>query len=95
MVRQKFLQNYTSTVVAHDGRGPTAVRHGGRGCGPLARAHTAVGYGVRGLPSCGMVVEAYRQAAAWPPGSAVGHGGMYGPTVVPYGSRTFFVNFNF
>jgi hypothetical protein len=71
------------------GRHSIAVRHGGRGRGPLARAHTDVGHGVRGLPPCGTTVEAYRQAAAWPPGSVVGHSGMYRPTTAPYDKRIF------
>jgi hypothetical protein len=68
----KILQNYTSA----------AVGHGGRGRGPLARAHTAVGHGVRSLPPCGTVVGAYRQAAAWSPASTADHNVMYGPTTV-------------
>jgi hypothetical protein len=83
------LQNYTSAAMVHSDRRPTAVRHGGRGRGPLARTHTVVGHGVRGLPPCGTTVEAYRQAAAWPPGSTVGHDGMYGPTAEPCGGRIF------
>jgi hypothetical protein len=59
--------------VAHGGRGPTAMRPGGRGGGPLVRAHTAVGHGVRGLPPCGTAIEAYRHAVALSPGSVVGH----------------------
>jgi hypothetical protein len=81
--------------VTHDGRGPTAARHGGMGRGPLARAHTAVGHSVRSLPPSRTAVGAYRQAAAWPPGSAAGHDGMYGPTAVGSGGRIFLVNFNF
>jgi hypothetical protein len=45
----QILQNYTSAAVAHGVRGPIAARHNGRGCGPLARAHTAVGHSVRSL----------------------------------------------
>jgi hypothetical protein len=84
----KNLLNYTSAVVGHGGRDPTAVRHGSRGRGPPARAHTVVGHCVRSLLPC-------RQAAAWPLGSTAGHGGMYGPTVVRCGGRIFLVNFNF
>jgi hypothetical protein len=43
----------------------------------------------------GPVVGAYRQAAAWPPGSAAGHSGMHGPTAVGRGGRIFLANFNF
>jgi hypothetical protein len=64
----EILQKYTSAAVSHGVRGPTAARHGGKGRGPLARAHTAVGHGVRSLPPWRTAVRAYRRAAAWPPG---------------------------
>jgi hypothetical protein len=91
----EILQFYTSDVVAHGVRGPTAARHGGRGRGPLARAHTIVGHGVRYLTSCSTTVGAYRQAAAWPPGSAASHDGMCGPTAVCSDGRIFSGEFQF
>jgi hypothetical protein len=54
----EILRFYTSAAVAHDGRVPTAARHGGRGRGPLAKAHTAMGHDVRSLPPCRTVVGA-------------------------------------
>jgi hypothetical protein len=62
----EILQNYTSVVVAHGVRGPTAAWHGGMCRGPLARAHTAVGNGVRSLAPWRTTLGAYCQAAAWP-----------------------------
>jgi hypothetical protein len=38
-----------------------------------------------------MTVGAYRQAATWPPGNALGHGGMYGPIAVRCSGK-FFLN---
>jgi hypothetical protein len=80
MVRQKFLQKYTSVVVAHGVRDitpwPTAV--GAARSGPLVwDRHSAVPYGVRGLAPW---------ATALCP-SAVGHGGSRSASVVSHGAK--------
>jgi hypothetical protein len=77
---QEILQSYTSTVVAH-----------GRSRQQWARRSYRRGPGVRSLTPWAMTVGAYRQAATWPPGNALGHGGMYGPIAVRCSGK-FFLN---
>jgi hypothetical protein len=92
------VRNFAELYICRRGpqrQGPTAARHGGRGRGPLARAHTAVGHDVRSLTLCGTAVGAYRQAATWPPGSIAGHDGMCGPTTLGSGGRILFCEFQF
>jgi hypothetical protein len=90
----EILRNYTSAAVAHGVTDitswPTAV--GAASSGPVGL--TATGHDIKSLTPWDTTLGAYRQAAAWLPGNAAGHGGMYELTAVGCGG-SFFFNFNF
>jgi hypothetical protein len=91
----EILQNYTFAAAAQT---VEVLPPCGTAAGAMAHWQGHVPSWVTTLGSychAAQAVGAYRQAEAWPPGSAAGHGGMHGPIAVPCGSRIFFGKFQY
>jgi hypothetical protein len=95
MILQKYMVRQTFCKTIHlspwlTASGVNAVAHGVRDLTPWPTAVGAASSGPVVSPPQATALGGYCQAAAWPPGNAASHDGMYGLTVVGCGGSFFF-----